>query len=105
MKLIANTYKHQSEEFKIFIETCNKRIATATNLTTNETPRYHIIEFPKKAQLVKVVVDFKHYFSISIKYLQQVKDQNFEHPLDFLYREKLSQRFANYLSRIGLPEA
>jgi hypothetical protein len=73
------------------------------NLINNETPRYHIIEFPSEAQLVKFVVDFKHYFSISIEYLQRVRDKNFEYPLDYLYREKLSQRFANYLSRIGLP--
>ncbi len=72
------------------------------NLIDNEIPRYHVIEFPE-AQLAKSVVDFKHYFSISIEYLQKVKDENFEYPLDFLYRENLSQRFANYLSRIGLP--
>lgn len=72
-------------------------------LTNNETPRYHIIEFPPEAKLVKLIVDFKHYFSISSDYLQKVRVSNFEYPLDFLYREKLSQRFANYLSRIGLP--
>jgi len=69
-------------------------------LTQNEIPRYHVIDFPP---LVKSVVDFKHYFSISIEYLQKIKDENFEYPLSFLYRERLCQRFANYLSRIALP--
>lgn len=73
------------------------------NMIRNETPRYHTIEFPPDTPLVKSVVDFKHYFSISIEYLQKVKDNNFECTIDFLYRERLSQRFANYLSRIGLP--
>jgi hypothetical protein len=73
------------------------------NLKNNDIPRYHTIEFPPEAQLVESVVDFKHYFSLSIEYLRKVKDKNFECTLDYLYRERLSQRFANYLSRIGLP--
>ena len=72
-------------------------------LTQNEIPRYHVIELPPETQLVKSVVDFKHYFSISIEYLQKIRSKNFEYPLPFLYRERLCQRFANYLSRIGLP--
>ncbi len=73
------------------------------NLIQNQTPRYHFLEENTNAGLPKLVIDFKHYFSISIEYLQKVKEDNFECALDFLYRERLSQRFANYLSRIGLP--
>ncbi len=73
------------------------------NLIQNKNPRYHFLEENSQAKLPKLVVDFKHYFSISIEYLQKIKDRNFEYPLDFLYRESLSQRFASYLSRIGLP--
>jgi len=73
------------------------------NLINNETPRYHIIEFPSEVELVTSIIDFKHYFSISVEYLRKVRDENYECTLDFLYRERLSQRFANYLSRIGLP--
>ena len=82
----------------------NKFTTEYNNLTRNETPRYHTIEFSPDIPLVKSIVDFKHYFSISIEYLQNVKDDNFECALDFLYRERLSQRFSNYLSRIGLPD-
>jgi len=73
------------------------------NLIQNLTPRYHFLEENTNVGLPKLVIDFKHYFSISIEYLQKVKDDNFECTLDYLYRERLSQRFANYLSRIGLP--
>lgn len=73
------------------------------NLIQNQTPRYHFLEEDSKAGLPRFVIDFKHYFSISIEYLLRVKDQNFECTIDALYRERLSQRFANYLSRIGLP--
>ena len=74
------------------------------NLIDNQAPRYHIIEFPPNTQLVKSVIDFKHYFSVSVEYIQRVKGVNFKCTLDSLYRERLSQRFANYLSRIGLPD-
>ena len=70
----------------------------------NLNPRYHFLEENPNGGLPKLVIDFKHYFSISIAYLQKVKDVNFERALDLLYRERLSQRFANYLSRIGLPD-
>ena len=73
------------------------------NLIQNKNPRYHFLEVTSQTTLPKLVIDFKHYFSISIEYLQKIRDENFVHPIDFLYREQLSQRFANYLSRIGLP--
>jgi len=73
------------------------------NLIQNQNPRYHFLEENADPALPKLVIDFKHYFSISIDYLQKLKSDNFECTLDFLFRERLSQRFANYLSRIGLP--
>lgn len=36
MKIIGNTYKHESGLFSITITTCNSRKATALNLNTNE---------------------------------------------------------------------
>ena len=72
------------------------------NLVNNQTPRYHYLD-GLEAQLPKFVIDFKHYFSISVSYLQKIRRTNYEYPLAYLHREKLSQRFANYLSRIGLP--
>lgn len=70
------------------------------NIIKNNNPRYHFLEFDG---LPKLIIDFKHYFSLSVQYLQKVKDKQFEYPISFLHRELLCQRFANYLSRIGLP--
>lgn len=74
------------------------------NLVNNNNPRYHFLEQNSEAGLPALVIDFKHYFSIGVEYLQRIRDKHFEYPLDYLYRERLSQRFTNYLSRIGLPQ-
>ena len=73
------------------------------NLKNNEVPRYHYIEFPDNLSIVPSVIDFKQYFSIGVNYLMEVKDTHFICRVSELYREDISQRFANFLSRIGLP--
>lgn len=72
-------------------------------LRNNETPRYHYLEFPEDIPIVESVIDFKHYFSINIETLKRLKRSAFVCKLGELYREDVSQRFASYLSRIGLP--
>ena len=74
-------------------------------LCQNETPRYHFIEFDETFPVVNQVVDFKHYFTVNLEYLQTLKNSNYVCSVNPLYRERISQRFANYLARIGLPEA
>lgn len=74
-----------------------------TNLRNNETPRYHYLEFAEGEPLPKSVIDFKHYFSVNIEYLKQVKETAFVRRVAELYREDISMRFASFLSRIGLP--
>ena len=73
-------------------------------LVNNEIPRYHVLDFSKEnTELPISVVDFKHYFSISADFLEKEKNEDFICTLNPLYRELLTQRFSNYLSRIGLP--
>jgi hypothetical protein len=72
-------------------------------LRHNERPRYHYLEFPPSIPLVPSVIDFKHYFSVNIKYLKKIKRTNFVCQLSELHREDVSQRFASFLARIGLP--
>lgn len=72
-------------------------------LVQNQNPRYHFIEFPKDINIVPSVIDFKHYFSVHISYLENIKHDNFVCIVSELYRENISQRFACFLSRIGLP--
>ena len=42
--------------------------------------------------------------NLSIAYVEKLRTKSFVCRLGELYREDLSQRFAGYLARIGLPE-
>lgn len=70
----------------------------------NDYPRYHYIEFPENIRIVSSVIDFKHYFSVNINYLRNIKKNNFVCKVSELYREQITLRFSNFLSRIGLPD-
>ncbi len=66
--------------------------------------RFHFLEKDQALQVPDLVVDFKHYYAIPRDTL--FKMYGAEHYLvtiNQLFRECLSQRFSNYLSRIGLP--
>ncbi|WP_278949491.1 hypothetical protein, partial [Alistipes putredinis] len=71
----------------------------------NSHPRYHTLDFGDNNTygMVKSVIDFKHYFSVSINYLESIKQSNFVGKIKELYREDISHRFAAFLSRVGLP--
>lgn len=71
----------------------------------NNDSRYHFLAEDPEKQVPDLVIDFKHYFTIprAIAYRDSIKS-NFVASLDDLFREHLSNRFAHYLSRIGLPE-
>lgn len=69
---------------------------------SNQNSRYHYIEFDESAVLPNSIIDFKHYFTISLNWLERnINDRTCG--LNPLYRELVSQRFSNYLARIGLP--
>ena len=72
-------------------------------LMQNERCRYHYLEFPDDTHIVPLIIDFKHYFSINIEQLVQSRNDCFVCRVSKLYREDISSRFANFLSRIGLP--
>lgn len=71
----------------------------------NNDSRYHFLVESAEKQVPDLVIDFKHYFTLprSVAYRDEVK-KKFLASLDDLFREHLSNRFAHYLSRIGLPE-
>lgn len=80
-----------------------KRKDTKTKLIVdNEMPRFHYLKF-KEAQMPELIIDFKHFFTINRDLLYGQIDKRFC-SLDDLFKEKLSQRFSNFISRIGLPE-
>lgn len=70
----------------------------------NEIPRYHYLEFPQTAKLPRLIIDFKCFFTINRDYLYQKVETNRLCSIDNLFKEKISQRFSFFLSRIGLPE-
>ena len=70
----------------------------------NEIPRYHHLRFPDDVSLVESVIDFKHYFSVNVLYIEKLKKTNFVGKVSALYREDISHRFSAFLSRIGLPD-
>lgn len=90
-------------ELQMKMEPIPAKKSPGNYLRNNERPRYHYLEFPKSVPIVASVVDFKHYFSVNIKQLKKLRATHFVCRLSSLYREDVSQRFASYLARIGLP--
>lgn len=95
--------KHLSE-LEMTMTPINKSKTEGKTLMQNERPRYHYLDFPANIPIVASVVDFKHYFSLNAAYLEGIRSNHFVCRLSSLFREDLSQRFAGYLSRIGLPD-
>jgi len=84
------------------IETDYKNRDQKNYIKTNRDPRYHYIEFDSE-ELVPMIIDFKHYFTVTLNYLENnVSDRVCS--LKPIFRELVTQRFSNFLSRIGLPE-
>ena len=80
-----------------------KKKTEGTFLRNNQNPRYHYLEFPEDVTIPTSVIDFKHYFSLNVDYLNSIRETNFVCKVSEMYREDISQRFASFLSRIGLP--
>lgn len=89
LDLIGITTQRQSSDPKKLIK-------------SNQNQRYHYIEFGDEVTIPNSVIDFKHYFTVSLDYLEN-NPKNFICGISPIYRELISQRFSNYLSRIGLP--
>lgn len=91
-------------ELNLKMQKIDKKATAGNRLRQNDTPRYHFLQFPVDLPLVDSVIDFKHYFSVNVEQLRQIKRTHFVCRVSELYREDIAQRFAAYLSRIGLPE-
>ena len=97
--------KHLSE-IGLNMEPFGKRPRKTKNelFIANEIHSYHHLRFPDAVPLVESVIDFKHYFSANILYIEKFKKTNFVVKVSELYREDSSHRFSTFLSRIGLPD-
>lgn len=74
------------------------------NIIKNENKRYHYLNFADNVELVESVIDFKHYFTVTVSYLRSIYEENYVCSICSLYRELILQRFSNFLARIGLPD-
>jgi hypothetical protein len=74
------------------------------NMRNNAHPRYHHLQFGEDIPLADSFVDFKHYFTASPAHLRDRKRNGFVCRLAVPHREALSNRFAAWTSRVGLPE-
>ncbi len=68
-----------------------------------ELNRYHYLHQDTANGVPELVVDFKHFFTVPIDIVYSQRKSTYLVTLNELFRESLSQRFANYLSRFGLP--
>ena len=76
-----------------------------SRIKNNDTyKRYHFLQGEKDLSIPDLVIDFKHFFTLPRDFVYNQKSHNYVASLNELFREELSQRFSNYLSRIGLPE-
>ncbi len=55
----------------------NKPTTEWRNLVNNDNPRYHHLEFPNEVSIVPSIIDFKHYFSLNLEYLYEIRGKNF----------------------------
>lgn len=70
----------------------------------NNNPRYHYFPADTEMQLPDLLVDFKAYYTIPFGYIRELYDESYHATVNELFRESLSQRFANFITRIALPE-
>lgn len=73
-------------------------------IVQNQNPRYHYLSPDVDHQIPELLLDFKAYYTLSYRYFLSMHKEHYLATVNELFRENLSQRFANYLNRIGLPE-
>lgn len=69
----------------------------------NGNERYHFLNENLDMQIPDLLIDFKLYSSVPSNTIVAKYRENYLATVNELYREDLSQRFSNYLSRIALP--
>ncbi len=73
------------------------------HMKRNENKRFHFLKKDQTKKINDIILDFKQYFTLSRDELYTHKDTKYLTSIRDMFREDLSLRFAQYLSRIGLP--
>lgn len=71
-------------------------------LIQHNEARYHYLESNPDLQVPELVIDFKHYLTVPRDIIYG--SNSYVATIEIVYRDHLSARFAQYLSRIGLPD-
>lgn len=103
LNLEAPSYVTSRNKGKLFNETGQYINSTGMSIIKNDIQRFHYIPLDEDVDIPPCIVDFKNYFSVGMEFLESDKKNDFICRLKPLYRELLTQRFSNFLSRIGLP--
>lgn len=91
------------EKFDYQMQDFRKKGTMWNFVVTNQNPRYHFLKRKAGTQMPDVIIDFKQYYTIPRDLLYERFDEHYLMTLNALFREELSHRFANYLSRVGVP--
>lgn len=73
------------------------------HIRRNQNERFHFLEEDTENNMPNLVIDFKHYYTVPAEDIYSIADAKYKISIKLLFREDISRRFANYLSRIGLP--
>ncbi len=73
------------------------------NIESNNHKRFHFLKGNDKLAIPDLVLDFKQYYTLPLEKIYGLYGAHYFCSIDNMFKENLSQRFANYLSRIGLP--
>lgn len=73
-------------------------------ITQNNNSRFHFINANETFQIPDLVIDFKHLYTVNRDFVYGHIENLYLASIGEIYRENISQRYSQYLSRIGLPE-
>ncbi len=105
----THLYEVKGEDHKMreFVAPGKKENTSWKQVKQNSDPRYHYLQRFLVDDIVipELVLDFKHYYSVPRDLFYLRKDEaEYLARLNVPFRELVSQRFAYFLSRVGLPE-
>jgi len=99
---ILRSGEHLKSLFKIKTQRINSTLWRP--IRSNQNRRYHFLPSEPEHQIPDLVLDFKAYYTLPYTYFLSIHKDHYLATVNELFRERLSQRFSNYLNRIGLPK-
>ena len=93
--------KHRGDKYK-----CEEwKSEQWKRIKSNQLNRFHYIALNSEFQIPELIGAYsKHVYTISIDVAYKKKNSLYLASFCELYRDNLSQRYTNYLSRIGFPQ-